>query len=64
MAREITESQTTATVTVAAPLTVVVDGATVECLAAALNGQTYTIGQRVTVTVRNPLLPLVQGVES
>ena len=42
----------------------VVDGASVECLAAALNGQAYTVGQRITVTVRNPLLPLVQGVES
>ncbi|GAW50621.1 MULTISPECIES: hypothetical protein [unclassified Nocardioides] len=64
MAREITEVQTTGTVSSAAPLEVVVDGATVACPAATLNGQAYTVGQRVTVTVRNPLLPLVQGVES
>lgn len=52
------------TVTDDSPLRVVVDGATVDTPAKALDGATYTIGDRVTVTVRNPLVPLVQGVES
>lgn len=60
----ITEAQTTATVTQASPLLVRVDGATVASPANKLNAATYTLGQRVTVTVRNPLPPLVQGVES
>lgn len=58
------EAQTKATVTSAAPLRVVVDGATVASFANALDAATYSIGDRVTVTVRNPLPPLVAGVES
>lgn len=57
-------TQVKATVTSAAPLRVVVDGATVDSFANALDAGTYGIGDRVTVTVRNPLPPLVQGVES
>lgn len=60
----IQEVQTQATVTVAVPLRIVVDGALTPCPANVLNGASYTVGQRVTVTVRNPLPPLVQGVES
>ena len=53
-----------ATVTSASPLRVVVDGATVDSPAFGLNGATYTVGQRVTVTVRNPTPPLIQGEET
>ena len=56
--------QVAGTVTDDSPLTVIVDGATVANPANALDGATYSIGDRVTVTVRNPLVPLVQGVES
>lgn len=56
--------QVEATVTQASPLRVVVDGATVDSFANALDAATYTVGQRVTVTVRNPQPPLIQGVES
>lgn len=56
--------QVTATVVDESPLTVVVDGATVACPANVLDAATYAVGDRVTVTVRNPLPPLVQGVES
>ncbi|WP_435744891.1 hypothetical protein [Nocardioides sp. SYSU DS0663] len=58
------ETQAKATVTSAAPLRVVVDGATTDSFANALDAASYSIGQRVTVTIRNPLPPLVQGVES
>lgn len=58
------EQQSTATVTQASPLRVVVDGATTDSRANVLDGASYSVGQRVTVTVRNPLPPLVQGVES
>lgn len=58
------EQQAAATVTAAAPLRVVVDGATVDSFANALDAATYSVGQRVTVTVRNPAPPLIQGVES
>lgn len=58
------ETQMQATVTGTAPLRVVVDGATVTSFANALNGQAYSVGERVTVTARNPLPPLIQGVES
>lgn len=61
---EIRETTTAATVTQAAPLWVVVDGATSPCPANVLDGATYLVGDRVTVTVRNPLVPLVQGAES
>lgn len=53
-----------ATVTSAASLRVVVDGATVDSFANALDAAVYAIGDRVTVTARNPVPPLVQGVES
>lgn len=56
--------QATATVTNAAELRVVVDGATVDSFANALDAATYAVGQRVTVTLRNPLPPLIQGAES
>lgn len=58
------EQQTRATVTSAAPLRVVVDGATTQSFANALDAAVYEIGDRVTVTVRNPMPPLIQGVES
>lgn len=58
------EEQANATVTSAAPLRVVVDGATVASMANALNGTAYGVGTRLTVTVRNPAPPLVQGNET
>jgi hypothetical protein len=62
-------TQTTATVVATAPLMIVVDGATVSCPANVLRNDdgtlpTFTVDQRVTVTVRNPELPLVQGEET
>jgi hypothetical protein len=62
--RETAETQATATVTQSAPLRVVVDGATADSLANALDAATYAVGDRVTVTVRNPRPPLVQGQET
>ena len=65
MTRQITETQTTGTVTSASPdLWVLVDGATVASPTYVLDVASYTVGQRVRVTVRNPLVPVVQGVES
>lgn len=59
------ETQTTGTVTTASPdLWVIVDGATVASPAYVLDIASYTVGQRVRITVRNPLVPVVQGVES
>lgn len=53
-----------ATVTSASPLRVVVDGATVDNPAVGLNGATYTVGQRIVLTVRNPQIPIIQGEET
>lgn len=64
MAEQEFTSQMPATVTQASPLRVVVDGATVDSFANALDAASYSVGQRVTVTVRNPRPPLVNGVES
>lgn len=65
MAREINETQATATVTSASPdLWILLEGASVECPAYVLDVAAYSLGQRVIVTVRNPLVPLVQGVQS
>lgn len=65
MAREINESSATGTVTQASPdLWVLLDGATVASPAYVLDVAAYTVGQRVQVTVRNPLVPIVQGVAS
>ena len=58
------ERQTKATVTQASPLRVVVDGAQQDSPANALDGATYGIGDRLTVTVRNPSPPLVAGEET
>lgn len=55
--------QTKATVTQASPLRVLVDGATVDSVAMALDGAAYAVNDRVTVAIRNPLPPLIQGVE-
>jgi len=56
--------QTKGTITQASPLRVIVDGATVDSPANALNSATYALDARVTITVRNPAVPLVQGVET
>lgn len=56
--------QMPATVTTASPLTVTIDGAMTACPANVLDGAAYAVGARVTVTVRNPLPPLVNGIES
>ena len=62
--QRMTEIQTHGTVTQASPLRVLCDGATVDSAAAVLNGATYTLNQRVTITTRDPLVPLVIGAES
>lgn len=59
-----TGAQMPATVTATSPLSVRIDGASTTCPAKVLDGATYALGARVTVTVRNPLPPLVNGVES
>lgn len=61
---EITETQTSATVVDTTPLTILVDGADTPCPALVLNDEVYIVEDRVTVTVRNPLVPLVLGKES
>jgi hypothetical protein len=58
------ETQVKATVTQASPLRVVVDGAETDSPANALDGATYALDARVTVTLRNPQPPLVQGIET
>lgn len=60
----VSEIQAHATVTQASPLRVITDGATVDSPAVALDGATYLLNARVTVTVRNPLVPIVIGVEA
>ncbi len=60
---EYEEVQTQGTVTQASPLRVKVDGATVDSPATALDGATYSVNDRITVTVRNPKVPLIEGVE-
>jgi hypothetical protein len=52
------------TVTQVSPLRVLVDGALSDSPAKALNGVTYTLSARVTITIRTPLVPLVIGVEA
>ena len=56
--------QTHGTVSQASPLRVVVDGATVDSPAVALDGATYALNDRVTITGRNPMVPLVVGIEA
>jgi hypothetical protein len=56
--------QMKATVTTASPIRVRVDGAVTDSPAVALNGTAYTLGARVTVTVRNPIPPLVIGADN
>lgn len=58
------DEQVSATVTQASPLRVLVDGATVDSSASVLNGATYSLNARVTVAIRNPRPPLVQGTDS
>lgn len=57
------ESQALATITQTGDYRVLMDGATVDCPATALGGATYVVGERVTVTIRNPRRPLIEGVE-
>lgn len=54
----------TGTITSAAPLRVVCDGATVDSFANALDATPYAVGNRVSLTVRSPQPPLIQGVET
>lgn len=58
------DEQEPATVTQASPLRVIVDGATVDSPASSLNNAAYSVDDRVTVTLRNPRPPQVQGIES
>lgn len=65
MTSDRSETTVTATVTSASPdLWIQVDGATVSCPAYVLDVASYTVGQRVRVTVQHPRVPVVQGVES
>jgi hypothetical protein len=50
-----------ASVTSASPLLVRVDGADTACPAAVLYGASYSVGQRVQITIRTPQAPLVTG---
>lgn len=56
--------QTFATVTQASPLRVRVDGASTDSIALKLDANSYSVNARVTVLVRNPLPPLIEGTES
>lgn len=58
------DQQMPANVTQASPLRVVTEGSTKDCPAVGLNGATYVLDQRVTVTIRTPLPPLVLGEET
>ncbi len=58
------QTQVKGTITQASPLRVIVDGATVDSPAKVLDGVLYGLALRVTVTVRNPQVPLVNGVET
>lgn len=62
--REVQETQEKAIVTTASPLAVRVDGATVASPAKVLDGAVYALNDRVTVVVRNPQQPVVQGKEA
>lgn len=55
------QPQITGTVRTVDPLTVWPDGSTSWCPAATIAGQVYLSGDRVQITVRNPLPPLLQG---
>lgn len=57
-------SQVSGTVTQASPLRVVVDGATVDSPAVALNDATYALNARALVQIRNPEVPIVLGILS
>ncbi|MFZ2228297.1 MAG: hypothetical protein WA090_09395 [Candidatus Nanopelagicaceae bacterium] len=59
---KIMAGQVNGTVTAASPLRVVVDGATVDSLAASLDGATYLLDDRVLVQLRNPQIPVILGV--
>lgn len=56
--------QVSGTVTSASPLRVRVDGALTDSPAKTLNAVTFTVGARIAITVRNPLVPLVLGTET
>lgn len=65
MATAVSETSASATVSTASPdLWIVVDGSTSPCPAYVLDVAAYTVGQRVRVTIRNPLVPVVNGIES
>jgi hypothetical protein len=55
------EIQVTATVSQASPLRILIDGADTDSSAEALDGESYTLDDRVTATLRTPRIPLVQG---
>ena len=55
------DQQMVATVTVASPLTVIVDGADTANPAEALDGASYAVDDRVQITLRTPQQPLVTG---
>lgn len=58
------EASAKGTVTSAAPLRVVVDGATQSSFVNALDGASYLPGDRVNLTLRNPAPPLIEGTET
>lgn len=57
------EHTITATVVTASPLVIIADGADTSNSAAIVTGLTVTANDRVLVTIRTPLLPLVQSIE-
>ena len=59
-----TEKSMTATVTVVSPLTIIADGAATANLAIkAADLAALTVGDRVSIIARDPIMPLVVGVE-
>lgn len=61
MAADSETREVTMTVTSSSPLQVTADAADTACPAEALNGTSYTAGDRVQVKIRNPRIPLVTG---
>lgn len=54
-------SEVVGTVTDDSPLTVLVDGADTVCPAESLSEVAYSVNDRVQMTVRTPMMPLVTG---
>jgi hypothetical protein len=57
------ESTMSAWVVTTSPLTIIVAGADTACPAVAASGLSLTIGDKVSITVRTPQIPLVTSIE-